>query len=142
MDYTIPAIRFEDDTVVMDSWKIALELEKRYPNPTLHLDEPVVKEVKLARIFSILRPEILPKVPRNLLNPPSAEYFERTRAEMLGMPLAQIEKEKGGDGAWERAVDAIKEMADLLKKQGGPFFLGITCKFQPECFKAGSSDLA
>lgn len=129
-DYTSPAIRYDDGTYMMDSWKIAHELEKRYPSPSLHLDDPVVGQVMetLGKIFPPLRPHIIPKVPRVLLNERSAEYFERTRKESFGMPLAQVEAEMATEESWEKAKQPIKDIADLLKKNGGPYFLGKTGK--------------
>ncbi|KAF2746428.1 hypothetical protein M011DRAFT_425067 [Sporormia fimetaria CBS 119925] len=142
-DYTSPAVGFDDGTYVMESWKIAqgklntsifniqsnsqfLELEKRYPTPSLHLDDPIVPKIRdfIGEIFTPLRAEILPKIPRNLLSEVSAEYFETDRAKLFGMPLSQLEKEKGGDEAWEKAKKPAKEAGDMLREHGGPFFLG------------------
>ncbi|KAF2274563.1 uncharacterized protein EI97DRAFT_435102 [Westerdykella ornata] len=125
-EYTSPVVRFDDGTFVMDSWNIAHEIEKRYPTPSLGLDEPIVVQIKefISKLFVPLAAEILPKIPRNLLSAPSAEYFERTRAAKFGMSLTQFEKEKGGDKAWEAAEAPVKELAGILKKNGGPYFLG------------------
>jgi glutathione S-transferase len=125
-DYTSPAIQYEDGTLSMDSLKIAHELERRYPSPSLHLDDPIVDKVRLAKIFEALIPHIMPKVPRVLLNPVSAEYYELTREEQFGMPLTLFEQEKATEECWEQAKGPIKGMSDLLKKNGGPFFLGDT----------------
>ena len=72
---------------------------------------------------------VLPKVARNLLNPPSAEYFERTRQEKFGMPLAQLEREKGGESAFEEAEPGFKKVGEMLREKGGPFFLGETVSY-------------
>lgn len=113
---------------MMDSWPIAHEIEKRYPTPSLHLDDPIVVKVrdKIGSLLGPLAPQWLPKVPRVLLNKPSADYFKLTREESFGMPLSQIEEEQGGEKNWEDVQKPAKEMADLLKKNGGPFFLGNT----------------
>jgi len=68
----------------------------------------------------------IPKIPRNLLNPPSAEYLDRTRLARFGMSLPQLEKETGGDSAWEAAKPALKELGAILRAEGGPFVLGKT----------------
>lgn len=114
----------------MDSRKIADELEKRHPTPSLHLDNPIIQQVVdvLPKIFEPLRPHLIPKVPRVLLNKSSADYFVLTREERLGMPLSQVEAEKANEQCWEAANQPAKEMADLLKKNGGPYFLGQTGK--------------
>ncbi|KAL9617213.1 MAG: hypothetical protein Q9160_007974 [Pyrenula sp. 1 TL-2023] len=114
----------------MQSRAIADELEKQFPNtPSLHLDAPVLKEVEdtLATLFGGLRPVVIPRAPK-LLNPPSEEFFQRTRAVRYGMSLAEYEKsEKGGENAWKAAEPGFRKIAELLKQNpGGPFFLGNT----------------
>ncbi|ORY13705.1 hypothetical protein BCR34DRAFT_480523 [Clohesyomyces aquaticus] len=130
-DYTSPAIKLDDGTYIMDSWKIVFELEKRVPSPSLHLDDPVVIQVRdhIPNLRNPLAPEIMAKVARNLLNPRSAEYFERTREKRFGMPLAQFEKEKGGEQCWKDVEQPAKEIAGWLKKHDGPFFLGETVSY-------------
>ena len=114
----------------MDSRKIADVLEKEYPSPPLHLDSPILKKVQELgpQCVEPLRPVFVPRVPRSVLNPPSVEYFTRTRVARLGMSLDQFEKEKGGDSAWKAAEPKWKELGKLLKAEGGPFFMGKTGK--------------
>ena len=129
--YTIPAIRFPDGSCMMDSRKIATELEKRFPEPSMHLDAPELRQVEetITKCFSPLRNTFLPKVPGALLNPVSAEYFERTREERFGMPLAQLDKERGGEIGWKEAEPALQELGALLRAKGGPFVLGNTVSY-------------
>lgn len=125
--YTSPTIRISDK-YVMDSRKIADVLEKEYPSPSLHLDSPILKKVEelAPQCITALVPVYIPRAPRYVLNPPSAEYFERTRAARFGMPLSQLENEKGGESAWKIAEPKWKELGSLLKAEGGPFFMGKT----------------
>ena len=127
MKYTSPAIRIADN-YTMDSHNIAAALEKAHPSPSLHLDSDIVKKVQalVPECITPLAPVFLPRIPRLLLNPPSAEYFERTREVRFGMPLSQLEKEKGGESAWEAAEVKWRELGALLKAEGGPFFMGKT----------------
>ena len=129
--YTVPAVKLPDGRYIMDSIKIAHELEKLYPEPSLHLDSPVLKQVMelLPSCIGPLTGFIMPKVPRNLLNPSSVEYFERTRAEGFGMPLAQLEKEKGGENVFGEADPGFKKVGQLLRQNGGPFFQGTTVSY-------------
>ena len=129
--YTSPAVRIGSDQYVMDSRPIATELETLYPTPPLHLDSPILSQVEkiLPAAHEALRGVWMPQVPRNLLNPISAEYFERTREERFGMPLSQLEREKGGDEAWVKAAPVLEEVGGLLRKNGGPFFLGEEGEF-------------
>lgn len=129
--YTIPTIRDVKGQYTMDSRKIADELEKQYPEPSLHLDSPLLPRVEagVLNMFGPLRPVMLPLIPRTRLNAAAVEYFERTRKEMVGMPLSQWEKEQGGDKAWEKATPAFKEVGDMLRANGGPFILGKTVSY-------------
>ncbi len=128
MAYSSPAIRISDNKYVMDSRKIADVLEHAHPSPSLHLDSPLLEKVEelVTQCTTAMIPVFLPRVPRVLLNPPSAEYFERTRAARFGMNLSQLEEEKGGERAWGAAEPKWKELGDLLKAEGGPFFMGKT----------------
>lgn len=110
----------------MDSMAITKELEKRHPSPSLHLDSPYQQRAleALGKVFEGTRGIWMPKVPNNLLNPKSAEYFQRTRSQAVGMPLAQYQAEKGGETAWKNSEEAIKSMAALLKENDGPFLMG------------------
>ena len=70
-------------------------------------------------------PVFLPRVHKNILNEASQYYFHKTRAERFGMSLDDLEKsEKGGEAAWKAIAEPLSEMADLLKQNGGPFFMG------------------
>jgi len=114
----------------MDSASIAPALEKLQPERPLHFDDPAVARVQgaIGKIWSGnrgLRTICLPRVPRLILNPRSAEYFERTRAEQFGMTLAEVEKSENAKGAWEAAGAGLQELKALVKENGGgPFVLG------------------
>lgn len=126
--YTIPTVRLGSGTYVVDSKQIAFELEKLQPEPSLHLESPLWEQAQQAvmKVWTALIPVIMPQVPRNLLNPTSMEYFERTRSERFGMPLDELEETKGGDKAWAAAQEPIRQLTDLLKANEGPYFMGET----------------
>jgi glutathione S-transferase len=113
----------------MDSWPIAQELERRYPSPSLYLDEPVTVKIRdqISRILSPIVLQLLPRVPDQLPER-SQEYYNRTREEMLGRPLAEVHKEalENAEDSWKQLQEPVKEVADLLRKNDGPFFLGDT----------------
>jgi len=116
---------------MQDSRVIVEVLEKLHPNSPLHLDSPILPKVEalVPKIQGSLAPVLMPRVPRNILNSDSAEYFQRTRKERFGMPLDEFEKsEKGGEAAWKGADGPLKELAALLKENGGPFFMGKESK--------------
>ncbi|KAF4553485.1 Glutathione S-transferase-like protein 11 [Elsinoe fawcettii] len=127
--YTIPTIKTKDGEYIMDSKKIAAYLEKTYPPgeyPEVKLDTPVQERVIniIQEIMTKLAPVVMPKASRNLLNPPSQEYFQRTRAERFGMSLDELEAKKGGDESWKDAEKPLNEMAALLQEKDGPYCLG------------------
>lgn len=129
--YTIPAVQLPDGTYMMDSREIATELEHRYPSPSLWLDSPVLKKVEglITRLREPLVGVFIPKVPAGLLNPPSAEYFERTRAERFGKSLSEMGRDSDKEKAWAQFEPLLKEMGDILKAEGGPFALGKTVSY-------------
>jgi hypothetical protein len=131
--YSSPAIKINDGsktTYVMESSRIAASLEALSPTNSLHLDSDILPRVQelIPKIMGPLRPEWMPKIPRNVLGPESAEYFQRTRAERVGMSLDEFDKKGPGAGeeAWELARDGIEKMASVLKENEGPFFMGST----------------
>ncbi|KAH9865450.1 hypothetical protein J1614_009034 [Plenodomus biglobosus] len=147
-DYTSPAVRYPDGTFDMDSWRIAHALETRYPEPSLHLDDPIVVQVRdsIAGLFVPLRPHLIPKVP-SVLSERSAEYFYRTRKERFGVALQDVAK-GAGEANWEAARGPAKVMGDLLRRNGGPFFLGEKVSYADfilvtalHCFKCVEEEL-
>ncbi|KAL1605007.1 hypothetical protein SLS60_004550 [Paraconiothyrium brasiliense] len=66
---------------------------------------------------------LYPLVPRNLLNPKSAEYYERTREEFFGMSLEEFGRQKSGE-AWASLDATWGLMAAIIKETPGPYFLG------------------
>jgi hypothetical protein len=117
----------------MESWTIAHELEKRYPSPALELDDPIVVQMR-DHVFKIIAPlysHAAPKVVA-VLNKPSAEYYYKANKEMIDTTLQEEEKGTTSD-YWEAARGPAKEAGDVVRKNGGPFFLGETgmsCKIQ------------
>jgi hypothetical protein len=129
-DYSSPCIRYPDGTYQMDSWPIAFELEKRYPEMSLHLDSPLALKIRdhIPKIVSPIVPHLIPKVV-HILNKPSQDFFHETREKMFGKPLQQVEAEGATEECWEKAKAPAKEAGDLLRAKGGPFFLGETGKY-------------
>ncbi|KAJ4301908.1 hypothetical protein N0V90_004004 [Kalmusia sp. IMI 367209] len=113
----------------MDSWKIAKELEERYPTPSLHLNDPIVARFREIPIVKPILAHLVPKVPRNLLNKISADYFYLTREERYKMPLDQLEREKAKEENWEEMKSVAKNIGDLLREKEGPFLLGETLSY-------------
>lgn len=128
--YTIPAIQIGTEHI-MDSHNIAARLEEDYPVPSMHLDSPLLPIIYklIPNAHNPLRPIFVPQVSQNLLNPRSVEYFTRTREAAFGKTFAQLQAESRGDEAWMEATPSIKALGELLKKEGGPFFMGETTSY-------------
>ncbi|KAJ4146500.1 hypothetical protein NW754_001965 [Fusarium falciforme] len=127
--WTIPTVKFPDGTYLMDSRKIVERVEKEHPEPSIHLDSPTLAKLEeiMPRIMGPLRPIYFTTVPERLLNEESVPYWHETRSKLAGMPLDQLNKEKGGQVAWDAAKPIIAEVEALLKENSeGPFFLGKT----------------
>ncbi|KAK3335253.1 hypothetical protein B0T19DRAFT_405919 [Cercophora scortea] len=125
--YTIPAIRLPDGKYVMDSYKIADELEKQHPSPPLHLGAPV--QLRLVELLKRVHPPffgiVSTGVPKNLLSAASIPYWYRTRGEDVGMPLDEYTRLKGGEVALAAMAPHMRAITDLLKETpDGPFFMG------------------
>ncbi|KAI4169574.1 MAG: hypothetical protein LQ343_005594 [Gyalolechia ehrenbergii] len=127
--YTLPAIRLPDGTPIMDSKRIALALEDRYPNPPLHLSSPQLTEIEdhVLHALRTLFGFTLPKTPRVILNKESRAYYSDKLSKRFGTPLEQFEQENSGDGKWEELRPFLKRIGEMLREQkgGGPFLKGV-----------------
>lgn len=118
-----------DGTYLQDTANILPAFEKLKPEPSLHLDSPMNERVSDA--FSKINPKLAPiwmvRVPEQLLNPPSAEYFHRTRSETVGCPLDELAKSDKAKNAWNEARPGLEELKKLIHEdESGPYFLGKT----------------
>lgn len=128
--YSSPMVRLPDGTYVMDSRNIADALEILKPEPSLLLDSGYVERTQKAvlDVGGALAPICIPRVPELLLNPSSAEYFQRTRKDRFGMTLSELAKsDRAGEAAWEKAEPGIQELIKILHEhEEGPYVLGKT----------------
>jgi glutathione S-transferase len=128
--YTSPAVKFDSSTYIQDSTKIAPELEKRYPEPSLHLDSPLLPKAYAAvsAILEVSRSMLMGKVLPNLLNERSADYISLTRAEALRKSREEYAKESVVEEVWRKLEVPLKNLAALSRGNGGPFVMGKTRK--------------
>merc|ERR1712000_157696 len=125
--YTIPTVKFPDNTWVMDSKKIAEAIESRYPEPSARLDSPY--QAKIEEFVSPLTGAtfglFIDELPKKVLNPPSVDYWYEDRAKIVGMPCDQFAKDKGGQGAIDAAKENLQKITALYKENSdGPFLEG------------------
>ncbi|KIW18087.1 hypothetical protein PV08_02374 [Exophiala spinifera] len=126
--YTSPAVKLDSSTYIQDSATIAVELEKRFPTPSLYLDSPTLPRAYAAvtAVLVVYRPVLMCKVIPNLLTERSAEYIARTRAEPLKMALEEYARGDAEQLALTRAQGPLEDLAALVKERGGPFVMGTT----------------
>jgi glutathione S-transferase len=135
--YTLPVIK-DDSTgaVISDSWNIAVYLDKTYPDLPLLFPggtkplQAAFENVWLDALMTHGMAVFLPRVPEVALNPPSAEYFIRTRSADFGKPLAEVAptgtaKEKHFSD-WQKQ---LSKAARLYGLSDGPFLLGETVSY-------------
>ena len=125
-EFTLPAIQMPDGTYVMDSYKIVDFIEARYPEPSVHLNDPMQSRLRasMVKFMTQMTPIYVPGVAKNILGDKSIDFFLATRQEDVGMPLDEY-GEKNSPGALDRAEPFAREITELLKENSsGPYFLG------------------
>lgn len=131
-DYTIPTIRLPGGEYVMDSRKIADVINHRYPSPPLPIDSPQLSWFleNYRRIMGPFRGVYLPLVPRRVLAEESIAYWYESKERLAGKSVDAIEKEEGGDVAYDRFEPVLKEITAMLKENpAGPFFNGADVSY-------------
>ena len=113
----------------MESRAIAQALETSQPEPSLHLNPELLDEVSaiMQKVGGAMIPNFMPRVAREVIIESSVPAFKASREKMLGMPLDDFEKAKGGERAWDAAAPGLRELSEFLtkhKKDEGPFTLG------------------
>ncbi|KAF9443128.1 hypothetical protein P691DRAFT_779052 [Macrolepiota fuliginosa MF-IS2] len=129
LSYTSPAIS-DGDARITESFRIAEYLDKTYPDtpkiiPAGSRPAQTGFYEYFFSHFKSLWPLLLPKVSVNILNPESVEYFERTRSEMFGKPLAELEPQgEARAQSWKEVKEGFDQIGEQLSGRGGPYFLG------------------
>lgn len=113
----------------MDSLAIAEKLETLHPKPSLHLETDLQTQCNpiLHKIGFALIPIFMPRVAREVLLDSSVPFFREARKKAFGVELEEMEREKGGEKAWEAAQPGFEELSAFLqehKRDEGPFVLG------------------
>jgi glutathione S-transferase len=131
--YTLPAIQLPDGTYVMDSYQIADVIEAKYPSPPLRIDRDLVGRLRetMGPGVARLRPCFTAQGPKRWLSEASIEYWTRTRTARLGMPLDELEAQRGGRRAWEEAAPAFRAVTAMYREGAneGPFLAGKEVQF-------------
>ncbi|KAE9402948.1 hypothetical protein BT96DRAFT_855270 [Gymnopus androsaceus JB14] len=134
--YTIPAI-YDDSTgtAIADSILIAEYLDKTYPStPRLipqgtHALQGAFGDFFFSKMMPLLT-LTLPDVPLMLLNPRSAEYFEKARSADFGVPTLEAFRvpPEAKDAAWDKVKDALGTL-NALMKDGDTWVMGDAPSF-------------
>ena len=133
--YTLPTILLPSGLALSDSLAIARWAEHTHPTPSLYLPctPHALAAQRVAAATLPLVPILMPRMPRDVLRPESAQDFEAASAERFGMLLDVVEKKKGKEDAWKRAQLGLDSLEELVKGgafkvegdgEGGPFILG------------------
>ncbi|KAM5364967.1 hypothetical protein ACJA88_012809 [Fusarium oxysporum] len=110
----------------MDSYKIADVIEEKYPEPSVHLNNPMQDRLRASMIkfMTEMVPIYVPGVAKNIIGEKSIDFFLATRLQDVGMPLYEY-GEKHSPGAFDRAEPFAREITALLEENtSGPFLLG------------------
>lgn len=131
--YTLPAIH--DSTTrktITDSMDIAVYLEEKYPDtPSLfpkgtRAATELLNYHFMTTVSAKLLPLLLPPTCLSL-NPPSAEYFRRTREQSYGKTLEEFAPPgPARDEAWAKVKEGLELLASIYAKngEGKPYFFG------------------
>ena len=127
--YTLPAVQLPDGSTAMDSAVIAPEIEKRYPEPSLHLDNGLHEQASaiLGQLAFPLLGVLYPRIFRDILIDSVVPWWRAKREATLGCTIEEFEAAKGGEPAWKAAEPGIAAMQKFLtenKRDEGPFILG------------------
>ncbi|KXN83379.1 Beta-etherase [Leucoagaricus sp. SymC.cos] len=129
-NFTIPAIVDDATGVALsDSYKIAEYLDKQYPD-TPKAFPPGTEALQAAfyqNFYEQVRPLaviFVPLIP-NILNEPSAKYYNRTREVIFGKPLSQVMPvgEEFGKN-WEKVTAMLDSLNNWYEKSSGKFLAG------------------
>ncbi|KAF5978873.1 glutathione-S-transferase [Fusarium coicis] len=132
--FTCPAIQMPDGSYIMDSYKIADVIEEKYPEPSVHLKNPMQDRLRASMIkfMTEMVPIYVPGVAKNIISENSIDFFLATRLQDVGMPLYEY-GEKHSPGAFDRAEPFAREITALLEENNsGPFLLGDVCLGEEE----------
>ncbi|EGU78257.1 hypothetical protein FOXB_11230 [Fusarium oxysporum f. sp. conglutinans Fo5176] len=132
--FTCPAIQLPDGSYIMDSYKIVDVIEEKYPEPSVHLNNPMQDRLRASMIkfMTEMVPVYVPGVAKNIIGEKSIDFFLATRLQDVGMPLYEY-GEKHSPGAFDRAEPFAREITALLEENtSGPFLLGDVCLGEKE----------
>ncbi|KAH8107295.1 hypothetical protein DFH11DRAFT_933278 [Phellopilus nigrolimitatus] len=135
--YTLPAIHdSQTGKTVTDSIEIAAYLDKTYPStPALF---PSATRGAIEMFSSVFEQAFFPIFPfiaiatNAILNPPSEEYFRKTKKELLQKKLEELAPPGfNRDEIWTKVKEELEKIACFYDKNGedSTFFLGNTFTF-------------
>ena len=132
-EYTLPMLRVERKSpagersfiCLRDSADIVKYINDSYPEPAVDIDGSINAAFgelkhKPGPPFSAI---VLTAVPERLAET-STVYFRTTRKAWLGCSLEEYRLKRIEEGAWTEMEGWANEVRGLLKKKGGPLFLG------------------
>jgi len=134
--YSVPTI-YDPSTksVVTDSFKIALYLDKQYPDaPKLfpHNTQALIHNT-LETVGSVATPSFFLVIADiwTSLNEASQGYFRETREKKFAKKLEEITPEgsEQEEALWKQLDGALKNVGELIDLTGGPYIMGDTVSY-------------
>jgi glutathione S-transferase len=148
----------DGDTIVHDSWEIALYLESRYPQHSALFSNDEAKAHAMSVnewCNTVLSQHIRPLVIMpifNIIKEEDKDYFRQSREEKLGLSLETYnDKAEGGSAELNKALDKLREMLGDQPYLTGPApsyadicvmgtFLWIACSNEISLVDLGFTD--
>jgi glutathione S-transferase len=97
----------------MDSIAISLFLDTTYPLPALSPSSDAIETRARTALGPAFRISLMPRE-IHILSPRSAEYFRRTREEMLGCKLEEVGSGGKEEEAWKGVEGEMKAVGEML----------------------------
>jgi glutathione S-transferase len=132
--FTLPTVKLPDGSFVMDSMRIARQLDATYLEPSLHLETGLHEKAQTAvdSVVLPLLPQIMPWVRYEIITERATPYWLKTREAVFGMSIDEFARMKGGNKAWEAAIPGLEGLGLVLiknKYDSGPFLLGSVVSY-------------
>lgn len=126
--YTLPAIKLPHGTTAINSALIAPEIEKRYPEPSLHLDNGLGEQATalLGQLAFPLLGVLYPRIFHVILIDSVVPWWRAKREATFGCTIEEFEVAKGGKPPGKllsRALLQCKSSSKITSKTRGLSFL-------------------
>ncbi|KAJ0134105.1 Uncharacterized protein HZ326_22835 [Fusarium oxysporum f. sp. albedinis] len=108
--FTCPAIQLPDGSYIMDSYKIVDVIEEKYPEPSVHLNNPMQDRLRASMIkfMTEMVPIYVPGVAKNIIGEKSIDFFLATRLQTSACLSTSTEKSTPLELLTERSRSRVR----------------------------------